>query len=182
MALVLGVNCGFVATAPTDNPFEGLGTGINGAGFITRDTSPATAIKITEIGWHCANESDEADFRLGLYEADGATVPGEAGTRKEITSDEAKGTTSGWKRITVDWEIDPSTVYWLAGGLDATSGTLVTRTNIVNQAIDSSAIKSALPNPFGGGNFTNDQIFGIYALYEVEEVDGDMTMLGDYVF
>ena len=51
MAVVLGTSSGFVTVAPTADP-AGTDVIIDGASVVTKDTSPATAVKITEIGWY----------------------------------------------------------------------------------------------------------------------------------
>ena len=168
MALVLGTNCGFVTVAPTEDPNGGTFVNGDNAGMTFLVTSPATAIKITEIGWYCDNATEAANFRAGLYDDDGAVVPGEAGTRIYLSSDVAKGTDAGWKRATVDWIISPSTVYWLAIGLDDTAtATKIDRESSGGPGVDVQFEKNTLPNPFGGGSvFDSDGLIAIYAIYE----------------
>ncbi|GAH41745.1 unnamed protein product, partial [marine sediment metagenome] len=118
--LVLGTNSGFVTEAPDGDPGGFAGT-IDAMSAVGKDTSPANAGKIIEIGWYCDGVSQGSNFEVGLYAADGAVVPGEAGTRLYRDPENAKGTTAGWKRVTVDWEIDPDTDYWLGLQVDNTA-------------------------------------------------------------
>ena len=162
MAVVLGTSAGFVTTAPTANPVGSGVTQLQGRSVVTRDTSPATAIKITEIGWWCDDASSEANFEMGLYAADGAG--GIAGTRLYVDDTNAKGTTSGWKKITVDWDISSSTAYWLAVQLDDTE-----RTDIDSESSGSFKgilyTQTTLNNPYG--SYT--AIAGFFAIYAVWE-------------
>jgi len=125
MAVTIGTNSGFVTVAPTADP---AGTNLNQDAqvLVSKDTSPATAAKIIEVGWYADNATEAANYRIGLFAADGTVVPGEAGTRLFQTDLTAKGTDAGWKVVTVDWDIDPETPYWSAISL----GDTATTTNI----------------------------------------------------
>ncbi len=167
MALVLGTNCGFVTVAPTSNP-SGVNLTIDNNAFTTKDTSPATAAKITEIGWWCDSSTPEVNFEVGLYAADGVVVPGEAGTRLHVDTTNAKGTTSGWKRVTgLNWAISASTAYWLAVQLDNTNTTNTNFGPSGGGGRDKISPATSLPNPFGGGGLDdNDGIITIYVVWE----------------
>ena len=166
MALVLGTNSGFVTTAPTADP-AAIYPAIDTRAFVSKDASPATAKRITEIGWWCDNATEEANFELGLYAADGISSPGEAGTLLHIERTNAKGTGAGWKTVAVDWAIDPSTDYWLGVQLDDTA----TATNINHNTagglgFDYLDRRTSLPDPFGGGAFFADYLVAIYAVWD----------------
>lgn len=171
MVVVIGTNSGFVTTAPTVDPAH-LNFVVDGRALVTLDTSPETAGKITEMGWWCDTASQESNFEIGLYAADGATVPGEAGTLLYVDTINAKGTTAGWKSVAVDWEIDPSTDYWLGVQLDnvATS----TNTNYAStngKGYDLKTAQTTLTNPFGGGAIANSNYaIAIYAVWEAAVV------------
>lgn len=168
MALVLGTNCGFVTVAPTDDPAAG-GNVADAYSMVTRDTAPAGAIRITEIGWWCDNATEEANFEVGLYAADGAVVPGEAGTRLYVDDTNAKGTTAGWKRVTgLNWTITAGTAYWIAVQLDDTATATIIDVELSGGGgIDYITSSTTLPNPFDGGAFTwSEGGFTIYAVYE----------------
>lgn len=124
MAVVLGTNSGFVSVAPTVDP-AGTDTVADSRQHTSNDTSPSTATKVVEMGWWCNDATEESNFEVGLYAADG--TDGKAGTLLFSSVTNAKGTGSGWKSATVDWSISPSTSYWLAFQLDNTATT--TNTN-----------------------------------------------------
>lgn len=166
MALTLGTNAGFVTTAPTTDP-AGATFGNDNTALVTKDTSPATALRIIEVGWWCDNATEEANFEVGLYAADGGTVPGEAGTLLYVSRTNAKGTSAGWKVATVDWRISPSTAYWLGVQLDNTATATVTdNRSSLGAGFDRRSSVTTLPNPFGGGALTDaDGILAIYAVW-----------------
>ncbi len=117
MAIELGVNSGFVTTAPTTNPAQSF-TRIDGKAGSTKHTSPTGAIKITEIGWYCSvTIAPDANYEVGLYSDNGA---GEPNLLLDVSRTNSKGTTAGWKTVTVDWEITEETVYWLDFSCEAT--------------------------------------------------------------
>jgi len=123
MAVVLGTNSGFCAASPTDDP-AGTNRTVDSYAEVTKDTSPAGNNVITEVGWWCDNATKEANFEVGLYAADGAVVPGEAGTLLYSSIVNAKGLGAGWKKVTgLSWAIDPSTPYWIGVQLDNTATT-----------------------------------------------------------
>jgi hypothetical protein len=169
MAIALGTNSGFVTAAPASDPAGG-NLSVDNVGTVMMDTLPATAAKITKVGVWIDNATEEANFRIALYDNDGATVPGEAGTRLFITSDTAKGTTSGWKEITVNWDVSPyaGTDLWIGIGLDNTATT--TNSNLASsggKGYDQRTAGVALPNPFGGGALTDvDAMLTVYAVWE----------------
>ena len=166
--LVIGTSAGFVTSAPTGDPTGGTFVTSDNAGTAFNVTSPSDAIKITEIGWYTGTATQESDFRVGLYNSNGAIVPGEAGTRIYLSGDQAKGTDAGWKRITgLDWAINGDTNYWLAMGLDNTATTTtIDREGSGGPGADSQFAKEALPDPFGGGSiFDSDGIVALYAVY-----------------
>lgn len=165
MAVLIGTNSGFVEVAPTADP-AGLNGQADNTALVTRDTSPATAIKITEVGWYCDNATEEANFEIGLYAADGAVVPGEAGTLLYSSIVNAKGTEAGWKSVAVDWDIDPNTAYWL--GLQLEDTATQTNTNYgtaTGSGRDARSTMTSLPDPFGGGALLDAG--GMMAIYAV---------------
>jgi len=166
MAVALGVSSGFVEVAPTEDP-GGSTITIDRYAYVTGDTSPATAAKITEVGWWCNTATEEANFEIGLYAADGAVVPGEAGTLLEVERTNAKGTGTGWKRVTVDWDIDSDTNYWIGVQLDDTASTTQTDYTETGIGIDRISNPPDLPSPFGGGSYIlTPGIMAFYALWE----------------
>ena len=118
MALILGVNCGFVTVAPVGDP-DAISTAANDDRCIAiKHASPPTAVKVTEIGWYTPSATEEADYEVGIYNSVG-TEPGLIVAGKSAPT--AKGTGTGWKVVTgLNITISPSTDYWLAVQLDDT--------------------------------------------------------------
>lgn len=165
MAVVLGTNSGFVSVAPTANP-AGITQNIDTFTDVVKDTSPSTAVRITEVGWYCSNATQAANFEVGLYAADGAVVPGEAGTLLFSNITNAKGTGAGWKKVTVDWAISPSTVYWIGVQVDSTATRTQTQGGTSGGVGRDQISAATLPNPFGGGTFNATSLYAIYALWQ----------------
>ncbi|UCE06514.1 MAG: hypothetical protein JSW07_00280 [bacterium] len=167
MALSLGTNCGFVTEAPEADP-DGSAAATSGRSRVLKDTSPATAIKVTEIGWWADNATQEANFEVAIYNADGVVVPGEAGTMVDSDTTNAKGTDAGWKRCTgLNISIESSTDYWIAIQCDFT----VTSTNIDYSSSGGSGYdyksEGTLNDPYGGGALADaDGMLAIYAVWE----------------
>ncbi len=169
MTLLLGTNVGFVTEAPVGDPNSTFGVGADTRANVMTDTSPnLDSLKITKIGWYAFEATQEANFEVGLYAADGVVVPGEAGTLLEVDRTNAKGTGIGWKEVVVDWNITKNTVYWLGVQLDNTSTpTNLRRDTTGGTGTDSLTSQTTLPDPFGGGTLiSNDDLYGIYALVE----------------
>lgn len=173
MAVVIGTNSGFVTSTPSADPGGGSLT-IDNTSKVTHDTSPATASKITEVGWWCDDATEASNFEIGIYAADGAVVPGEAGTLLHVERTNAKGTGAGWKSVAVDWEIDPNTSYWIGVQLDNTSTTTTTDAATSGfTGYDSLSIESTLPDPFGGGALADsDGAIAFYAKWEAGAATG----------
>jgi hypothetical protein len=148
MALVLGTNCGLVSVTPTEDP--------NGSVTANADLSKR-ALKITVenrmfitgIGWWCEQNTQEANFEVGVYDHDADND--KPGNRLYLKDTNAKGTTSGWKGASVsNWELQPGT-YWIAFQLDDTATTTNTNSGAINgqrYVFNLTGITS-LPNPFG---------------------------------
>lgn len=177
MTITNGTNAGFVTTRPSGDPGgTSAAGGIDTYARVTKDTSPSTAAKIVEVGWYCANATEEANYEVGLYAADGAVVPGEAGTLLEVSRTNAKGTSAGWVYTTVDWDISASTVYWIGVQLDDTAtGTATKWYNSGGAGIDLLTSQTTLPDPFGGGALADAD--GIYAFYAIWEAAATATSI-----
>ena len=167
MTVTLGVSAGFVTEAPVADPTGAVFGALNNACLVMKDTSPVTEGKITEIGFWIDNATVEANFEVGLYAADGATIPGEAGTLLNVERTNAKGTDAGWKRVTVDWTISAETIYWLGMQIDGTGNANTNRELSGGPGIDF-LVDTSLPDPFGGGTlFDSNGIIALYAVWEV---------------
>jgi len=168
MALTIGVNYGFCAASPADDP-AATNASIDNVAYVVRDTSPAGTNVITEVGWWCDNATEEANFEVGLYASDGEGVPGEAGTLLYSEKTNAKGLDAGWKKRTgLNWAINPSTVYWIAVQLDNTDTTTNGNyTSSGGSGLDYIVGAATLPSQFEGGAIADaDAKFGLYAVYE----------------
>jgi len=165
MALVVGTNCGFVTVAPSADPDNLQNTTLDNRRFAGKHTSPATATKITEIGWWCNNATPESNFEVGIY-AHGSGYPG--AVVGSLYQTNAKGTTSGWKKVTVDITIEPETIYWIAVQLDNTATTTIDALYGIGLGRTSYVVPATnLPASWGVPTDTiSDYIIGIYAVWE----------------
>jgi hypothetical protein len=160
VALALGTNSGFVTSAPSADPAES-GTTIDGSSVVTKHTSPANAVKITSIGWYRASGTNTANWEIALY----ADTAGVAAAR--LFADQTNSTASnGWLTTAVDWDISPSTAYWLGLQMDAHSGSsTVDGAASGGAGSDVLTSQTALNDPYGGGAVADaDGMYAVYAL------------------
>lgn len=168
MVLVVGTSCGLVTEAPTSNP--------TGSSVFTIDRLSTTikvtttnAIKVTEMGWWCDTASQESNFEVGIYDHDAVNDwPGDLLYAERIN---AKGTTTGWKRRSgLDWDLNASTIYWLAVQVDNTATiTKVDKEDLVGERYAESynlAAQSTLLDSFIRTWSSDDKITAIYAVWE----------------
>ena len=162
MALTVGTNCGFVSVAPTADPNLSYTYNLNSNAASSIFVSPAGAAKITEIGWWCSNDTEEADFDVGVYTDAGAGEP-EALVGKETV---AKGTTAGWKKATgLNISISASTNYWLAVQSDNTAA--IDYTFASNPYYAQKASLTELPIDWASSSSKGNGIrYAIYAVWE----------------
>ncbi len=162
MALVLGTNSGFVTVAPTADPAE-TGATIDGNAVVTKHTSPANSVLITEIGWYRASGTNTANWEIALY-SDLAGVP-----TSRLAVDATNSTASnGWVTTAVSWAITPSTPYWLALQMDAHSGSSSVDGAASGGAGSDLFAASTLADPYAGGLVADaDGMYAIYALVAV---------------
>jgi hypothetical protein len=160
MALVLGTSSGFVTVAPTTDPNGGAATTIDGSSVVTKDTSPANAVKITEIGWYRGG-TNTANWEIALY----SDTAGVADARLFVDATNSTAS-SGWVTTAVDWDITPNTPYWLGLQMDAHTGSSTVDSEASGGAgIDLLATQTALNDPYGGGAVADaDGMRAIYAL------------------
>ena len=160
MALVLGTSSCFVTAAPTADP-GGLAQGIDGSSCVTKDTSPAGATLITEVGWWRDAGTDAANWEIGIYSE-------AAGVADALLNVDATNSTTatGWQRVTVSWSISPSTAYWLGFQMDAHTGTTsIDFESSGGVGRDLKTTQTTLTNPYGGGAIgTAVGMAAIYAL------------------
>jgi len=165
MAVILGTNAGFVTVAPVADPNGADGTCDNYS-TAQKDTSPATALKITEVGWWCDAATEESNFEVGLYSHNaGSNKPA---TRLYVDDTNAKGTGTGWLRVTVDWTIDPDTIYWIAVQLDNTAtASKINQEGAPSIQASVNSGDTALPVTWGAGSTQITYLKSIYALWDV---------------
>ncbi|MCJ7805918.1 hypothetical protein MUP46_04735 [Patescibacteria group bacterium] len=177
MALVKGTNCGFVTTAPTADP-AGTFLTIDTRAFGFKDVAPAGVVRVTEIGWWCDTASEAANFDVGIYSHDSGNNRPNALIGS--ASNNAKGTTAGWKVVTgLDISITAGTTYWLGVQLDDTA--TPTGTDYANDAAEKQDRKTgqtSLPDPWGASSGTAAQLLAFYAVYETAAGgdEGKMTL------
>ena len=182
MALVLGTNIGFVTTAPTSDP-EGSNSTVDTQAKGFRDTSPSTAIKITEIGWYCDNATEEANFEVAIYDHNvGNNEPDNV--VGSISRTNAKGTSAGWKVVTgLSIPISASTIYWIAVQVDNTATTTNTDRGGSGRFMSKSS-QTTLLDPFVSGSAGAVSIVASYAKVEAvaSSATDNMNIIGENVY
>jgi hypothetical protein len=163
VALVKGVNCGFVSEPPSGDP-GGTHWEMDGRSIAIKDTSPENAVRVIEIGWYCANDSEDGDYEVGIYEHNVGDNNPEALVGKSDPT--AKGTLAGWKRVTgLNIPITAETIYWIAVQLDEVTG----QADKVSASGERTCVKNVeteLLNPWGENDSIFSEIQGFYAVYE----------------
>jgi len=162
MALVLGTNCGFCLTRPSADPGGTAGVFDTWASAL-KVTAPAGATRINEVGVWIDNATEAANMDVGIYSHD-------SGNNRPLTllgsATIAKGTTAGWKYGSVDVNITPGTIYWVAGQVDDTA----TQTNgdvqtDATQKNDYKASQTSLPASWAASSGTVGRLFACYTVY-----------------
>lgn len=165
MALVLGVNSGFVTTAPTVDPSGGNTLVIDEGSLVSRDV-PSQDCIVQEIGWWCNNATNNVSFKVGIYASDGSG--GSAGTLLFSRGGNAKGNNAGWKIADgLNWMLKGNIPYWIALQLDDTTDSSTTTDEASSGGLGEDFLQGSqtnLNNPYGGGAiFDDDAMFSIYA-------------------
>lgn len=162
MSVVIGTNSGFVTTTPTGDP-SASATIIDNVAMAISDVTPALTGSVSEIGWWCANSTQASNFEVGIYEDNGSNIPGDL--IASYTTN-AKGTGSGWKKVTVDISLSADTQYWIAIQLDNTSTTTYVDFSVLTQrrSIDNSSTQ--LVDPWVNEGIDTGNAMAIYAVVE----------------
>ena len=84
------------------------------------------------------------------------------------------GSAEGWKTRTVDWDIDASTIYWLAVQLDAVSGTSDIDYAATGGEVSIDVGISTLQNPWVNDG-TSAYILALYAVVEAGTTPIDIS-------
>lgn len=166
MALALGTNCGFVSAAPVDDPAE-VAADVDNYATALRDDTPATAVKITEIGFWCDSQNDEGqNWEVGIYADSGSDSPGTLLAGEDRTNVLSAG--AGWKSVVgLNITVVPETTYWI--GIQVDNSTVDTKYNYsaasgVGKYFYISGA-TTLPAPWSGGGSTT-RINSYYAVWE----------------
>jgi len=170
MALTLGTNCGFVTASPTVDP-AGASLNCDYRCFAMRDTTPATAVKIVEIGWWCNTATEEVNYEVGIYSDNSADEPNLL--QDGVSRTNAKGTTAGWKKVTgLDIAVSSSTAYWIAVQLDNTATTTYVDSSANGFSGRSIKVGATLPADWETGTNDTDGVYCIYAVWEAAGAAG----------
>ena len=164
-ALVVGTNAGFVTTRPSGDP-QGTGSTDKQLDSVaSKDTTPASVNKITEIGvW--VNSFTAGNIEVGLYSSDGGDEPVNL-----LHSDSfaASATDNEWKYMTVDFDIDSSTTYWIAVYFASSTAVI----DYVGPPGYESAVDittGGLLSPWDDPSAPNTAFYGMYAIVEEREM------------
>lgn len=178
-AVVKGTTAGFVTESPVDDP-TGSVTPMDDYIAGMKDTAPAGATKVVEIGWWCSIAQGEANFEVGIYSHDsGDDEPDEllAG----VSRTNAKGETSGWKKVTgLDISITAETIYWIAVQLDDAAGAdpKIDYSSDAGERYAYQGSRTTLTSPYDGA-VGDDLIFAVYAVYETDGAPaGQVIIIG----
>lgn len=180
MAVVVGTSAGFVTDAPSADP-SGSADNVDYRIWGNKHTSPATAIKVTEMGWYCGNATEEANFEVGIYDHHVSNNMPE-NLLDGASQTNAKGTGAGWKHVTgLNITISSSTIYWL--GLQVDNTTTTTTLDYSGASGERQLYRnniSSLPNPFGTpSGIYNNYVDAIYAVWEAAAGGGTQLNIND---
>lgn len=170
-AVTTGVNSGFVEVAPSANPVASSMT-LDDKAIAVKDTSPATAGKITEIGWYnndLNSNSPATNYEIGLYDHDGG------GDKPDVRLQVITGLTSaaaeGWETTVVDWEISASTIYWIAVQMDSSSPDVQVDYTGADGLRALKNSQTALTAPWGTSSNQFGWTVAVYAVWDVAPPD-----------
>lgn len=171
MALVKGVNVGFVTTAPTADP-AGTGgtTNLSNWRQAILDTSPSGTTKVTEIGfWANDSSISNVEYYVGIYEDTGSGFPGD---RVAFVTGNFTGTTvPEWKVASgLDIPISANTNYWIA--VSTLTGVITDFENIggTGRSREFGGAPN-LPDPYDSTD-TDTIYLSFYAVVEISEPTG----------
>ena len=173
MALTPGTNCGFVTARPTVNP-SGTNTSMQGYSIAFKHTSPATAVKVVEIGFWIENSDGGGGMEVGIYTHNVTDDEPEALVGKDTWTHD---NSTGWYYRTVDIAISPSTIYWIAVQCDDPSkNTNWEGTDIRNAVLTAGGGTATLIDPWGTSDVLRNRTYGFYAVWQKEAGLTDFTL------
>ena len=179
MALIKGVNCGFVTVAPSSDPEAAFTITLDNNSYAMVDTAPEGAEKITEIGWYIGSATEEANFQVGIY--DNNVGDSNPENRVGVDTTNAKGTDAGWKVVTgLNIPINAGTIYWIAVQLDNTATTSgIDRDQVGGEFISTNSEANSLVDPWGASSQTEGRLIAIYAVCETAiPSEGNLQITG----
>jgi len=180
MALVLGTNCGFVTGSPSADPESSTYLNTPDAIFAMKVTSPEGASKITEIGWFIHVAGTNASAEVGLYTHDSDNdKPGSLISSTAFS----KGSFGTWTSQSVNIPISPSTIYWIAGWTNYSSGgypSLDAENDEGERYSYETFGQTELPDTWNAGSTeVADKILSLYAVYETASGTNLQVNIGD---
>lgn len=170
-AITEGTNAGFVTSTPSGDPagtsglFDGYALGV-------KHTSPSGNNKIIEFGWYCSQFDAESYYEIGIYSHDADN------NRPNLllygTSPTSVTGKNAWQSVSgISYNIDASTVYWIAVQTDKLGSGDIDIDYEVNASFKEDYIGTPasplteLPDSWGSSGGTYGRIFALYAKYEV---------------
>ncbi|MHA1481850.1 MAG: hypothetical protein ACTSQA_00245 [Candidatus Heimdallarchaeaceae archaeon] len=170
MAVVSGVNAGFVTEAPVADPVDANRTmgGTSNSQFLgVKHNTPAGTTKISEMGVWIDNSTNDMNIDLGIYTHNsGDDRPGTLIGHGLF----AKGTGTGWKTVAVDIEVDAETTYWVCSLGNQSNAITTTNgdTDAGPRAINFATSLTELPASLASGSSFSNFAYAIYATAEGE--------------
>lgn len=172
MAIEIGVNAGFVTTAPTSDPEGASSFFLSDDAFLVEDICPSNAVKINEIGIYLSvGDSNSPNWEVAIYDQSSLEPENIIGTKSTATLSSG----AGWKKMTglnIDVSSFQNQTLYIGFQMDASigsptmdrsgtgQGTTFLNFNITN-----------LPDPWITSG-TTSRVFATYAVYEIEEPTG----------
>lgn len=165
MGLHKGINCGFVTEAPTGDP-GAADIQVSDIQHALKCTVPATAKRVTQIGFYVANATEQSNFEVAIYDHNVGDNNPENVIGKHTVN--LKGTTLGWKRrLGLNIAVTPLDVVWIANQLDVTP--TPTQTNYADtggEKYDRVTNRLSLLDPWGVSTHTYETLLAIYAVWD----------------
>jgi len=165
MGLVVGTNCGFCENSPSNDPDSNPWTNADNSAKGMKDTSPATAAKVVEIGWWCDTATEAADYEVAIFTHDVGNNRPDALVGK--SSGHAKGTGAGWKKVTgLNISIDPSTIYWISSACEDTAALTWTDIEATAGHYYCYSTNETVPDPWDPTPSASEYALAYYAVWE----------------
>ena len=158
MALVKGTTAGFVSSRPSGDPTGEFGVDCGNAALACLDTTSAGITKITEIGCYIGSATATTTLDFGIY-TKYYDLPWTLVGHGTV----AKGTTAGWKYVTVNITVSASTDYFI--GVVSTDEAICnvdTQSTIGTGAYFTSG--TTLPNESPDWREVSWGMYGVYAI------------------